>query len=290
MDALGRFSKLNNVLGWGNPEAKIVYIGIEEADDWSLLTLLESFEKQGILEKNDIEKIKDLLVGVSLDKYYTIIDSIIKFIQSKEKGLLYCLDNFLEYYASTLDSTGIRTTDDNGSLNLCPLENFQYYVTKKIVEKDSFYNVCKKNYDNTVFGTTQGNELCLNYYPIGRSTMKVNYPEYYEFFGLRGQERFPNAIYEIERKQIILKFLLAQSNIAKKAIVITLGEQETFKNLFTELFSQLKEVKPIYFEKKGRGQSYFHYQVNNLEIFNTNHPSYSWITYEQIDELLNKYV
>lgn len=119
--------------------------------------------------------------------------------------------------------------------------------------------------------------------------MKINYPEYYEFFGLSGQERFPISELANELKQLIKKFSHEHSNNTDKLIVITLGEQETFKNLFGDFFSEFEEPKPIYFEKKAKGQSYYYYQVNNLKIFNTNHPSYSWITYEQIDEILYKY-
>ena len=257
-----RFRKLNNVLGWGNPKAKIIYIGIEEAGNWSILGILDAFIKQDILQVNEVDKIKELLRNekISIEKYFNIVDLILKYNNSK--GLLECLNEYLEYYCSSVTLLGIRTANDNESIDLCPLENFQYYITKRIIERDISYSVCEGNYDHTMFGKNCGNELCLNFYPIGRSTMKINYPEYNEFFGLVGQERFPNLDLTNERLENMREFILERTNTAEKLLVITLGEQDTFKDFFIGLFKDMKIPKPFYFEKKGRGQSYYHYVIN----------------------------
>lgn len=287
-----RFQKLNSVLGWGNLNAYIIYIGIEEAGDWSLRKIISSLVKQQILKSKEIRNISLRLdkKNIPPENLYTIVDLILR--DEIGRGLLDCFDEYMDYYITHLES-GIRTIDDNESQGLRQLERFQQYISMRLIEIDPIYDVGDLINQKMQFGTTTGNEVCMNYYPVGRSRMTMNYPEYVPLFGLHGQDRFYNANpqtdYEEIRKELLYSFLIQQSRIKERLVVFTLGKIETFNTFFLEKFPDLQPIKPTNFKKEGRGHYYYHFGINNIAVFNIYHPCNGWISYNQINELIERH-
>ncbi|MEP7145619.1 MAG: hypothetical protein ABI792_01280 [bacterium] len=93
MTSIARFDILNNCLGYGNSEAKIIHFSLfEEYGDWSLIDLLKNNPNYEI-RKNDIAKILT-------DSKSDIIDRI-----NRIDNLLYI--DFLEFLNEQVSSKRI---------------------------------------------------------------------------------------------------------------------------------------------------------------------------------------
>lgn len=288
-DQEGRFRTLNSILGWGNPNAKIIHIGIEEAGNWSILEVLSGFLKCQILQNKHIHIIWSKFgeLKTAKNNSYDYLDMILKVMIGR--SLLECLDEYINYYATNAVD-GIRITDDNKTTKLSQMERFQHYITQSLIRNDSHLNVSAEDNDSINFGTTKGNEICLNYYPIGRSRMSSEYPEYSRFFGLYGSQRFyianPDIDYEEERLNLLHRFIHKKIEKNEKLVLFTYGMIDTFRSLFAKKFGFSMPVERIFFKIPGRGKYYYHFEIDNLRVFNIYHPSHKWISYTQVDELI----
>lgn len=255
-----RFSKLNNCLGYGNPNGTIIFIGIEESRSWELKKLFPNGRKDIQKRLNDIsrlsveEQIGKVLSEFNLDLEY-MADKLIDDLTEEE---IYVPPAEVKYeYSTTTRAQSILSFE---VLKLLGVLNEETDFTK---------------YERQTFGSRSGKEICLNHYPISRSESKANYPEEEYFFGTNAKRKFYSESYESER---IGKFKMLFQNLKQR-----MKKEDIFLFLlgngpYTKLSDIIGEVFEFDFGKNyndGKFRLTDDAMLSNRErnIWSVNHPS-----------------
>jgi len=263
-----RFEIINYSLGYGNPHAKIIYIGIEEKQSWEL---------KNIIPKNDIRKkpIENRLIELKSDS----IDSKIDAIRNEFEIDLEALVNkqIEEYERNDINHIYANNPSDEFS----DTSNIQFKLAKEVL---LFLNRYDNNFDwdkyaNSKFATKEGNEACLNYYPIARPKQNFFYPEEQYFFGTPLENKFSTPEHKTKRIEYFENFLKdIKKRMADQDIFIFLMGQDPYLNLK----STIENVFQIDFSEKNAGDKFILNDNTNRNkiiankernIWSFNHPS-----------------
>jgi hypothetical protein len=244
-----RFNLLNNCLGYGNPNAKIVYCGIEEGSDWSILNLLglkkrgnKSPENNYKLEKLTIESIQTILENKNAKKDRFIINKINSILKEKRISIEIILQNNLKKYEGLTSNLEVPFPVGNSPYSIT--ENFKFEFSKKICQLYPDYAINNTDYNYDKVGTKEGNEICINYYPLGRSTSQKEYFEYDLFFGLKNSLKFPTQESENKRINYLRDFF--KNHINRGSFIVVLG-----KNVWDKIIPILKPLNAQICDEKA---------------------------------------
>lgn len=263
-----RFEIINHCLGYGNPNAKIIFIGIEEKQSWELKNLIPNEEIRKKTIENRFIELKS-----------NSIESKINAIRNEfELDLESLVDNQIEEYENNIiNHIYANNPSDEYSLTT----NIQFKLTKEVLQ---FLNQFDSNFDwnkyaKSKFATIEGNEACLNYYPIARHTQNFFYPEEQYFFGIPVKNKFLSQEHEAKRIEYFVIFLRdIKKRMTDQDIFIFLMGQDPYLNLK----STIEKVFQIDFSKKNDGGKFILNDNTNRNkiiankernIWSFNHPS-----------------
>jgi hypothetical protein len=211
-----RFSKLNNCLGYGNPNGNVIFIGLEERKPWILENLIPGERKdiyerlQSINQKLVEERIEIVKTefGVDLEREAEII------IDDIGKERIYIPKEIPYEYSKT---THVQSVLSCSLLKLLGVLNSECDCA---------------DYERQDFGSGVGNEICLNFYPIARCPSNCTYPEEEYFFGTNAKRKFYSTEYELKRIGTFkLLFEHLKTRMEKEDIFIFLLGSDPYKKL-----------------------------------------------------------
>lgn len=219
--SIERFEIINKCLGYGNPNAIIYFIGLEEKHSWELNELIPSENEN---------KAKILVRLNDLDEEN--VESKIKIIKN-EFGLDFenIVNTTIEDYQNNTDNFVYACEPNN---EISKTSNIQDKLSKELLivlnKYDEEYDW--DNYSRSIFGTKKGNEACLNYFPIARPITKKFYNEEQYFFGLSDKNKFLNSGSENQRINYFeILFKMLKSQMKDRDIFIFLMGQPPYINL-----------------------------------------------------------
>jgi hypothetical protein len=216
---------------------------------------------------NKINQIFNLDNYDKIDKKFTDLNNILKKYNRDIFDILKSGLNKFENIKNCILSEPPITNSKNSTT-----EKFKFDFTKRVGFKNNRYLINKDNYCYDKVGTSEGNEICINFYPVGRSSSNNIYEEYEIFFGLKCLNKFPsNKAFE-QRKKLIKDFF--QEQLDKGSYIIIMGENiwENIRNIFKEINLELKsdnygkdKKKRIMFNKSKNIYLLYHPACRNYE-------------------------
>lgn len=281
-----RFDVLNSkYLGYGNPSEKIniVYIGIEEFGGWSIKELLP--------DKKNIE------INNFLNSTTNIQQRVYGLLEKFNVDVLQILDNCIYEMDSQLSKTHFIYNAINTNLKTYSrTNNLQFQLSKKI------RNLIDK--DLSQFATKEGNEVVLNYYPIGRKSEDNQYDELEFFFGLKNGEKFYlKEEDKITRLKLFFDFFSRiKEEVDEKIYLFLMGLKKTnpHDSVCHLLFNTVKKVFELPYidinelfslnnsEFKYGSKTYgYSYQAKNINIYFLPHPTNYMRSIENYSDWLN---
>lgn len=181
---------LNKYLGYGNPDATIYFIGLEEKSPWTIQEVLPKDHPKGIqisiwLEQNAhlgiVEKIEWVNKQFGFDFEFEVQKLLDEYDRSEP---IFSTDKSPENY------NGQRTDCKQSDLSLEILKILK--LMPKEEDNISYYE--------NRFARSDGFEACLNYFPVARAEEKDSYDEEDYLFGTNDKVKFGNSKLEKIRK------------------------------------------------------------------------------------------
>lgn len=225
--AFERFNKLNNILGWGNPDAKIIFIGIEEGGEWGI--------KSYYNDKDTVSNLNKIIYKVNLkeslnESEHRLLNEYINRVDNDitEKYI----NNIIPENSNIIFASGppqkITQTFQKLFIDnlLCRYPKLNIVNVSGILKKD------RENFDEFT-----ENAIFLNLYPLGRGNIDRKISEYEHLFGTKECERFPNEIFSNQRKCLLKSFL--RKKILEKNFKIIVFCKKSDEDCFMSLFKCL---------------------------------------------------
>ena len=247
----GRLEILNKYLGYGNPDATIYFIGLEEKSPWTIEELSKN--------NPDIDRIEVWLKN----NPQMVIDQKIKFVKDKfgfdfEEKVGEWLNEYknnkpiFSDYGSPENYDGRRTACKQSDLSL------EILKILKLVPKEED-NI---SYYENRFARSDGFEACLNYFPVARSKTNISYEEEGFLFGTSADNKFGDKKIEncrMERFKNIFAQIIRRSN--NNVFLILLGKP---------VLSRLRDLIDCKLKELGSGIA----ANDSRNIWSIYHPSY----------------
>ena len=238
---------LNNFIGYGNPAAKSWFMGIEEGGS--------SWVADDRDSTNLLEVYKNKF---SNGPYHLNLEEM----------------NKLNFSTATQDERS----------------SYLDIVRELINDTKKGHRIVK----NTDLGSVTGNEFLLNLSPLGFSSKDngANH-DYKNLFPIDNRDEFFNNSYNYYEDRISALKVYFDKYFTEGKYLFCFGNKywNNFKDLLIKLdriknVSQF-ETKPFDIISRNNVNTFEEYTKDKIKIYLLYHPSYGWLTFEQIKSLLN---
>lgn len=250
-----RLKLLNKYLGYGNPNATIYFIGLEEKSPWTIEELSKNNPDKDKIEvwlKNNPQMVIDQKIKSVKEKFgFDFEEKVGEWLNKYKNNKPIFSD-----VESPVNYDGRRTDCKQSDLSLEILKILN--LVPKEEDNISYYE--KR------FARSDRLEACLNYFPVARSKTRHSYDEEKFLFGTSADNKFGDAKVDLENmRKDCFKDLFERINFRIKnnddVFLIFLGK---------EVISKVSDLLDCKLEMLGKGVA----ANNSINIWSIYHPRY----------------